>query len=321
MTTDYETWRRRLIDTFADGTLLAPQLVDVLRAEADYQTAIRRTCEAHEILADSFQSFWIDTIRLSLRMYGLRPANASVEYYAPTLLDHIAAFRSVRGAEVLFYNGYPMDGFGLVRDITESALLMAAIAHGYTTYKRVNGLTALGQVRDGNTGAGNVADDRKRRHASLDKVRAARIKEQKQVLSRMIGARSGLKPDTIELLRASVDMFHTEVHGSRLTALESKEWIQQGSAMSFGPVPEKWSVAGYVNRSEEACWMWLRLLPCLQLAAGGFGAEWARRWKVLDESFRYQVEGLCDLGKPIGKAILELTDEKFPFDMGNVYIE
>jgi len=69
----------------------------------------------------------------------------------------------------------------------------------------------------------------------------------------------------------------------------------------------------YMCREGEVAWMLTRLLPLLQTSARAFGEEWAHRWDVLDESFRYYSEDLGKIGKPIGYAIIELVDRKFPF--------
>ena len=50
-------------------------------------------------------------------------------------------------------------------------------------------------------------------------------------------------------------------------------------------------------------------------------AKWARKWKVLDESFRQMLEGLSNLGKKLADAFIEMMDSKFksaPQDQHNL---
>jgi hypothetical protein len=41
--------------------------------------------------------------------------------------------------------------------------------------------------------------------------------------------------------------------------------------------------------------------------------EWARKWKILDESYEYAVLGLEKLGKRIATSFLEFVKVKFSF--------
>jgi len=44
-------------------------------------------------------------------------------------------------------------------------------------------------------------------------------------------------------------------------------------------------------------------------------AEWARKWRVLDESFEFLVMALTrEGGKSVGASVSEFVNQKFPFD-------
>ena len=51
-------------------------------------------------------------------------------------------FRRVRACENLLLNGYPLDGYALLRDLKDRAIFLAAIAHNLTTW---NALLGFGQ--------------------------------------------------------------------------------------------------------------------------------------------------------------------------------
>jgi hypothetical protein len=68
-----------------------------------------------------------------------------------------------------------------------------------------------------------------------------------------------------------------------------------------------------MNRATEINWLVLRTFTYLQLEKQALGIEWARKWRVLDESFEQGVKGLEKLGKPIASAFLEFVQVKFPF--------
>jgi hypothetical protein len=74
--------------------------------------------------------------------------------------------------------------------------------------------------------------------------------------------------------------------------------------------PDEANDVMYVNRSNETNWMILRLLPYMRRAETPDNAEWTRKWKVLDNSFRQMLESLSSLGKKIGDAFIEMMDTK-----------
>jgi hypothetical protein len=58
-----------------------------------------------------------------------------------------------------------------------------------------------------------------------------------------------------------------------------------------------------------------RLLPPTQPPTIHVAADWADKWRVIDDSFEIMVNSLTvQLGKKIGAVILELVKTKFPFD-------
>jgi hypothetical protein len=67
--------------------------------------------------------------------------------------------------------------------------------------------------------------------------------------------------------------------------------------------------------------MILRLLPYVRRAETPKDAEWGRKWKLLDDSFKMMVDGLGGLGKKIAPAVVELVQTKFAFSTATYYAE
>jgi hypothetical protein len=110
----------------------------------------------------------------------------------------------------------------------------------------------------------------------------------------MTGADSGLTENVIAELTKWERCFHAEVHGSHFTSTEALTWLRGQEELHFAPKPREQSVAMYMNRATEINWLVLRTFTYLQLEKQALGIEWARKWRVLDESFEQGV--IPDLG-------------------------
>lgn len=77
----------------------------------------------------------------------------------------------------------------------------------------------------------------------------------------------------------------------------------------------------YINRSSELGWMVTRLLPYLQVTENAFGDEWRRTREILEDSFRYMVESLGNLGKRQGASFIAMMDDKFAFEQPFYYFD
>jgi hypothetical protein len=314
---DVDEWRHQLEAMFTRDGVRTWELVSVRTAEAFYEQFVESACYTHTTLVDSFLCFVIETVNLARAVYPARPPGTGGNHYGLKMGDYVSLVRSIRAAEALFRNGYPLDGFGEIRDVHEQAVLLAGVASGLTTFARVNGLDALRPI---GPDTGSTIENARKRYAQFLSIRRARRVEQRNVIGRITGEQSGLTPDTIFWLAIAQEMFNLEVHGSRLTATEHQEWLMGHGPLPIDPKPKRGSISIYVNRCEEACWMWHRLLPLLQLRPRMFGASWVERWGILDESFRFQADMLTKMNKPIGAAIIELLDTKFAFGPDSVHV-
>ena len=216
----------------------------------------------------------------------------------------LAAFRNFRAAEVIKNNGYPLDGFALLRDLKDRAIHLGAVVTGAASI-----LGLLGVVEDKEPEAWTKKD--------LDRARKHRKAAQSHAMKVMVGSDSGLADEDREELEKWRDAFHEEVHGSLFTLMEDvRRLVVEKRLPPLGPEPhqDNWDVSWYLNRSIEVGWMLLRVFPFLQLRPRDFGQEWASKWELLDEAFRIRSEGLGDLGVPVGFAFIRFMDTKFTFN-------
>jgi hypothetical protein len=218
----------------------------------------------------------------------------------------VTLFRSVRAAENLFTTGYPLDGYALLRDIKDRTIFIAAIAHGITSLSKIFGLDSQQPINK----------------ETYEKIKKQRKNEEYKILKKMIRKDSGLNPDILNELQLWEQFFNEEVHGSKLTYFsDGGEWLQGKRQLSIGPVPVDRAIAMYMNRSAEIGWLVTKIFPLLQLESFSFGEDWAKKWIVLDDSFRIMIKGLEMLEKKIATAFISFVDTKFSFTANSHYSE
>ena len=302
-----EEWQERLERVFLQDGIIGGHLIPVLDAESECGKFVASHFHGQLVLSDSFQAFFIDTLRLAEARYRESSLYHALQWYAYLLLLELSNFRTIRAAEILFVHGRAGLGYGLLRDLKDRAMLLGAVGNHYTTLMAISGT-------DGGTGQSNDF------LARMGTLKKRRKKTEAQALSMMTGPKSGLSPDITRCLRKWGEFFHLEVHGSRITSiLEDAGWRTGEELLPILPKPNMDSLANYMNRFCEVSWMVLRSFPLLQLKPQDFGIEWAEKWRILDESFLVMADELRKLGKEIGAAIMELVSKKFAFGPDAVY--
>src|ERR1035441_5161548 len=88
-------------------------------------------------------------------------------------------FRRYGACEVLFYRGYPLDGYSLLRDIKDRTFLLAGVAHNMTTFP-----DSMGELPP-------LSDKREWKRKST----RARKDAEHRISRRLSGVDSGLPPD------------------------------------------------------------------------------------------------------------------------------
>lgn len=301
---DVSEWQNRLERYFTINGVVGGHLLEIIDKEKKYGEFVITKFHGQRVLMDSFFSFFIETIRTANSDVKKKGWPANNPEYGPTVLLYVTLFRSFRAAENLFTRGYPLDGYALLRDIKDRSIFLGAIVNGITSLSKI-----LGYV-------GNKALTEE----TYRKLKTERKKEEFRVLDLMIRKKSGLEKSVHFELQKWENLFHEEVHGSKLTYFtEGGKWLKGEMPLSIGPVPIERSYGMYMNRASEIGWLIVRLFPYLQLDPHSFGAEWAEKWYVLDDSFRIMVKGLEKVGKRIATAFTNFIDIKFPFNPETCY--
>lgn len=303
---EWELIQGQLEDAFSggiDGVVGGARLGPVIETEAAYGAYLVRTYHGSDILTCSFFEFFIETLELAAEnAFGGQLSNDN-KTYIPFYVSMFATFRNFRATEVTKNNGYPLDGFALLRDLKDRAIHLGAVVLGAAEILALHGVGV---------------DDRAKKWTEIDykRVRRRRIAEENTAMKVMVGSDSGLSDDDRRELEKWRDLFHEEVHGSRFTYVEDfRRLVVDRRLPPFGPEPHEnvRDVSMFLNRSLEVAWMVLRIFPFLQLRPRAFGEGWVAKWELLDEACRLQSESLGDLGKPIGYAFIRFMDAKFPF--------
>ena len=303
---DVGEWQRRLEKTFGIDGIVGKRLLDILDAEKKYGIHIAETYHGHLVLINSFFDFYIETIQKGSKWIQENGWPKNLPNYPINILQNVTNFKSFRAADILFMNGYPLDGYALLRDIKDRAIFLGAIIHKLSDFSTLAGIKGLNTVSSEN----------------MPKIIAARKKEEQRVHDLMIGEKSALPADVISELKFWEKLFHEEVHGSKLTqAVAGGGWIRGKAPLYLYPVPNTTGMAMYMNRASEVAWLLTRTFLFLQPVENAFGKNWKSKQMILDESFRVMIQGLEKIGKKIASAFIYFVDNKFSFPENLHYSE
>jgi hypothetical protein len=310
MSEEVRRWQNKLEENFSHkgvvGGFLLPHVMNQERVVGDEFIA---KYKGHRVLIDSFLDFFALTLYATLQLRNQQGWPKGAPWYAPCVLEFINQFRGLRAAEVLSINGYPLEAYSLQRNLKDQALFMGAVMNNMTSFSALEGFD-------------KVDSSKKWTEEDRDKIFWGRQEEEKSVVKKMIGKNSNLGEENILELEKWSQLFNSQVHRSRVGYYREMEaaMVNQSGA-SIGPRFDEDANAVFLNRSHEIGWMMLRALPFLQLDDAPFDEEWGKKWAILDESFRYSIEGLGKLGKKISFAFIALIENKFSSSPSTRYVE
>lgn len=306
---DTKEWQDRIERTFNENGIVGPRVRIVVLAEMAYGKYVQEHMRGYVVLADSFQSFYYDTLLAANNQNRRDNVEKDARYHSLYLLSHLTIFRQIRAAETELYHGYPLDGLSLLREIKDRAIFFAAWISGFTNWKSLHATHLMPSENDSSIEASRAW----RRGIELEENRILRL-----MVREGVGFEEPIKTN----LQKWEAFFNLELHGSRFTtAVEFGGWARSTKQLSIETVPNQRAIVGYVNRATDVFWMLHRTLPFLQLADSAFGAAWAEKWNVLDISFRQMEEDLSDNGIELPRAVEALIDSKFAFGPTTVYVE
>lgn len=298
-------WQKRLEITFGIDGIVGRRLLDILDAERIYGAHIAETYHGHLVLINSFLDFYIETFQMAMQWINQNGWSKLPPMYSYATLCNAVTFRSFRAADTLFMNGYPYDGYSLLRDIKDRAIFLAAVIHKITSFLLLEGLADE-----------TVAPN------NMKIIIANRRKEETRVHDLMIGKKSGLPHRIVQDLERWEQLFNQEVHGSRFTMAEiAMNWKEGNAPLHLGPIYDKSGMAMYMNRASEICWMLTRTLPFIQPAEDAFGKNWKSKHRILDDSFEHMLKSLEKMGKQIASSFTYFVKNKFAFDENLSYSE
>jgi hypothetical protein len=204
--------------------------------------------------------------------------------------------QTARAGEVAAVNGYPMQGYALLRNVYDDCVLASGAMQGLTTFEELAG------VRPNE----DFDEERMRKNRKVTEYRVRR---------RMDGAESGLSPEVLGWLATIDKMYDMETHGGRLSTAHNMDWLKGASPLAVVPRYVEVRAALFMNRFCEVAWMVHRLLPLMQLPRNAFSTEWGARWRVVDDCFDHMIASLAEsLQKPAFAAVREFVRIKFQFN-------
>lgn len=252
-------------------------------------------------LSNAFKCFFLESVEILNRDIRPKVSTPLSEFYPQFLPRLSQAFRTLCGSEKISIAGYPYHGYILLRNEFDNLVLVSAALQGFTDF-----YTILGIHPDN----------------SYDEKKAKRIRKNNEYEMKrlMMGTKSGLAPDTVEQLGKIDEMFDFETHGAKLSLTGSMDFMKGNAPLPILPRYEEKVSGLFMNRYCEVAWMMHKLVPMIQPPEMSLGQDWKSKWIVVDESFRYIVESLTRENQlPIGDALVEFIDKKFPFNESSTF--
>src|SRR3990172_8864508 len=106
---DVAEWQKRLEQNFSVGGYTGGYLFEIIDLENNSETFYANTFHGQLILIDSFQNFYIETVRTTYNLISAHGWPKDSPYYASILLYYVMNFRSFRACENLLLKGYKQE--------------------------------------------------------------------------------------------------------------------------------------------------------------------------------------------------------------------
>ncbi len=299
-------WQKRLADNFSVDGCVGGSMIGIFAREDKVSSHLVATYRGHHTLVDAFSGFFVDTLTLAAHQVAKGGWPPACLNYPVALAQFSNLFRRWRACELLCFKGYPLDAYALMRDLKDRTFLLAGVARNLTTFPGVIGAP---QVKP---------EDAKEYKKQLTRNRKD---VENRITNRLMGKTSGLPIGDQENLKTWDEFFHHEVHGGGISLVQELRLIAEGKIPQIGPTDDQDAFILYFNRCAELGWLMVRLLPYLQTTIGTFGAVWHTKYEILDDSFRYMLEGFASLGKALGPSFIAMVDSAFAFGSEFCYFE
>jgi hypothetical protein len=290
-----ETFVHQLEQLTVENGVPFKRLFLLADAEREFAAAMCQY-KGYAALSNTSKCFFLETVERFNREVWSRVTTPLASYHHGLLMERLVnIFQSLRAAEIAALNGYPMQGYILLRNVYDSCVLTSGALQGLTDFERLEGISP-----------GTTVD---RRQAKKN-----RKKEEQEVRRQIDGKDSGLSADTIALLKTLNDLYDEETHASLLSRAQSLGWFKGSEPLLVTPAFSELKISIFINRHLEIAWMAHRLLPLIQLDGLLLTKDWSAKWTSIDQSFERAVMSITvQLEKPVGASVCEFVKSKFPF--------
>jgi hypothetical protein len=306
MTTFDPTDHQKLRDTFSTGDVVGANLLPIHLLEEQREVQLCTSFSGYRLLNQCFLAFLYETLHIANK--EAPESKPELSWYRPLLLVLATLFSRARASEIVYLHGYALEGFALLRDIKDRAILLAGILHGITTLPLILGFTAEGKLEN----------DRDYWAADREMVKRRKSAHQATFKSMLT---EGLPAEVADHLRRWGDLFNAEVHMSLHSFVhEGLRPYRATGELNIGPNQSQLALEMYMNRSLEVSWALLKVLPIVQYRSFSHGDEWCRKWHLLDYNLKIAVESVADQATDIVPSLLQWFQIKLPFNPSWSYL-
>lgn len=304
-------WQESLFAAFShDGVLGGKYLGPVMDAEPDVGAAFNDKYYGFRVLTDSFMDFFGETIWKQAEYGNANGWPQDRQHYVMCLIMYLTMFRSFRSAELIaLQGGYPLSSYVILRSVKDQAFALAAAANKVAKIPTLFGWEGF----DGEPWT-------KEQYGQIIKNR---MKTEDKIVRNLIGTQSNLSQASQDELTQWNRMFNWEAHRGLFSLFRIAHKVKETKKleMNLGPSSDETLETMYTNTCMQLAWMILRLLPYMRRTETPKDADWDKKWKLLDDSYRRMLDSLAKMGKKIAPAVIELVDKKFAFGPDIYYSE
>lgn len=283
----------RLESEFSGPTgIIGEGLLPFIRHENDLERKNIAKYQKFVAIQDCFFDFYLTSMKKIIEP----SARWSFEIKCVVTI-HLVNLWRFRASNVIFLKGYYIDASSLLRAVYENNLTLSAIGNHTISFNELF-------IDPEKAGPGNAQSTKRKKLKDHFDVLDRKINEN------IVGNRSNLSADTIEMLRLFKFQLHNSVHKSNNNLAEiSLPWLINGTPPSIFPEHNERLAANYYNNAIYLAWISVRTLGLLPFVQDEFDDKWQNKYRILDDT----LQSVIDVTQPMGRAIRELISKKFTF--------
>jgi hypothetical protein len=285
-------WKRLEEDlcVISDAIFMGNLMAHEIHNATDIQL---RSSSAYFAITSALFSLYHEVIQYAAACEREMPKQSS-GYYS-WLIVYAAIIRDLRGAFVLYANGYLAQAIPMLRGVFERLECMGSAVNELASFGKM-----FGYEYDETTFNGKLDDVFKKG----EKVRNAARKKLWE----------GLSDEANTQLKNTKIIQHQQVHLGALTQAEVHMDMKEGEFRLLPPTPRQPIRIAFYCLSMQSFAVFGRLLCFLQQRDRPFSDTLTSKWKLCDEAMVYQVRNMkSEENQDIGKYFMEFVDKRFTF--------